>query len=216
MHLPRGVRVRVAVLAVATPVSLAACAEIRKFTVIPHEICPGTTVKAAWDITGSPTVRTSPDLKPQSDQTYAPTTDTDFTLTAKTLLKSETAPPNTVTLYTGTQAAPKAMAQPLVFRTKCVGNVVVAEDRLLPEDWDSKLAISTITSNEDREITIEHEGKQATFTPQSPLSFAFAGTKTLGEWRVTVPLKAGESCTGTTPPRGLGQIALSPSLYCGS
>jgi len=193
-----------------------ACAEIRRFTVTPHEICPGTSVKTEWDVTGTPTVTTSPEVKPQGDRTYRPTTDTQFVLTVKALFSQKTAPANAVTVYTGTAAAPAEMGQLFVFRAKCAGGSVVAEDTLVAADWDSRLSIATITSIEDRNITIEHEGKRAVFTAQAPTSSALAGTRMVGHWRITVPLRPGESCNGAAPPGDLRQIALKPSLYCGS
>jgi hypothetical protein len=197
-------------------IGLSGCAEIRTFTVTPHDICPGTSVKTDWDISGKPKLTTTPPLAPQSERVYVPTSDTDFTLTAKALLNKKTAPPNTVTLYTGTPSAPKEMPQPLVFRTTCVDGVVIAAETLLAEDWDPKLAVATITSGEDRDITIEHDGKQATFTAQNPTSSGLTGTKMVGMWRITVPLKPGESCSGSNPPTELNKIVLSPFLYCGS
>jgi hypothetical protein len=204
------------VVALALLPGICGCAAVRKFTVTPHEICPGTRVKTDWDVTGRPTVRTSPDLPPESDRTYAPTANTDFIISAKTLLKTATAPPNTVTLYTGTSGSPREMDQPLTFRSKCIGNLVVAQQDLRPQDWDSKITIESMTSNEDREVTIEHDGKRATLTPQNPASAVFSGSRMVGSWRISLPLKSGETCTGDTPPGGLDQIAFTPSLYCGN
>jgi hypothetical protein len=191
-----------------------ACAEIRRFTVTPHEICPGTTVKTDWDATGKPSVTTQPDLKPQSGRTYLPTADTDFLMTVRGFLKTAKAPPNRVTLYTGTPPSPVPMSQPLTFTTKCVGNNVVAEDTLVPADWDPRLMIATIASGEDREITIAHEGREATFTPANNSSTSFSGTRLSGSWKITVPLSSTEKCSGENPPTSLHQIALTPSLYC--
>ena len=170
--------------------------KIHSFTVTPHEICVGTPVKVDWSVKGGRArVTTNPAINPQTDRMYLPSTTTQFIITVKPWIGKPKSKETAATVYTGTASQPETSE--MGFRTRCEGNSLLGSfDRQLTE-WDPRLTVGLVESGEGRDVTVNHQGKQATLTAQQPSTNAFDGTKLGGSWSVTVPLLPSERCDGT-------------------
>lgn len=176
---------------------LLACAPtISRFTATPHEVCPGTPVQIAWRVSGgSAKLTTDPPLSSQSDESYVPTTTTQFILTVEPLLGKPKSRETEATVYTGIAGEPQPSE--IAFMPPCQrGGVVATAERPLAE-WDPRLTVGWVETNEERDLTLSHEGRQATLTAGQPGTQAFDGTQLAGTWSLVIPLLPSESCDGT-------------------
>jgi len=100
----------------------------------------------------------------------------------------------------------------LPFRPQCAGGALVAVLDRPVEEWDRRLVVHAVSSDE-RMLTVEHEGRVQTLTPQHPATDAFRGTRLGGPWRVTTPLGPSERCgDATSPPPDL--LTLTVGVGC--
>ena len=176
---------------------LAACAPtISQFTATPHEVCPGTPVQIKWKVSGgSAKLATDPPLSSQSEETYVPTTTTQFILTVEPLLGKPKSRETEATVYTG--VASQLQPSEIAFMPPCQpGSVVATAERPLAE-WDPRLTVGSVETDEERDLTLSHEGRQATLTAGQPGTQVFDGTKLAGSWSLVIPLLPNESCDGT-------------------
>lgn len=176
---------------------LPACAaRINEFTVRPHEVCGGTPVKVDWSVRGgSAKVTARPQLSPQSGTTYIPTTTTQFILSVEPYLGRPKLSETEATVYTGTASQPEF--SDIAFTTTCQGGRIVATAERSFAEWDPRLTVGSVEAEEDRDVTLSHEGREVTLTAQQPSTQVFDGTKLAGTWSVAVPLLSTESCDGT-------------------
>ena len=190
-------------------------AHITRFTVLPHDICTGTTVVAAWKASGGRArISAHPPLDEHPRRTYLPAETTTFVLTVKPLIGRPDQKPNEVTVFSATSDHPEPDG--LSFEDlKCENGMVTGSaDRPFTE-WDGKLSVSSIESGDGREVAVTHEGRTATLTAQAPTTSEFKGTKLGGSWSVRVPLLPAEKCdgTGAKPPN---LVMITVQVYCGS
>ena len=202
--LPKG-RAQVRGLLLIASWGLFACAPtISRFSATPHEVCPGTPVQIAWRVSGgSAKLTTDPPLRSRSDETYIPTTTTQFILTVEPLLGKPKSRETEATVYTGISGEPQPSE--IAFTAPCQrGSVVATAERPIAE-WDPRLTVGWVETDEERHLTLSHEGRQATLTAGQPGTQVFDGTKLAGTWSLDVPLLPTESCDGTS--------ALPPDLF---
>jgi hypothetical protein len=201
--------------AILAAVALVSCAaKIKRFTVIPHEVCPGTPVKVDWKVRGGPAaIATDPPLNPQADRTYLPGATTRFILTVTPRIGKPKSAETAVTVYVGAPDHP-ALSE-IGLNTKCETGQLVATAKRPFSEWDSNLRVGLVSSDEGRDVTVHHEGRQATLTAQEPQTNAFDGTRLGGNWAVTVPTLPSETCesAGVRPP---DLIILTADVRCGS
>ena len=142
-------------------------------------------------------MRADPPLTPKSGRTYVPPASMKFILTLKPFLRKPISKETPVKVFTGTASAPQP--DRIAFEPKCeLGGVV-----------------GTLESGGTRDIAVEHEGRQATLTSQTPKTEVFDGTKLGGPWKISAPLLPAESCDGAgqKPPRVL---ILTAQVHCAS
>jgi hypothetical protein len=195
-------------------VACSACAPKIKFTVTPHELCPGTRVIAEFEVKGGRAkVTNDKQLAAQSGNVYVPTVTTTFVITVKPLVGRPKSKETQATVYEGTVSQPEASE--IGFKPKCEGSSLVATLERPLAEWDPKLTVGSVESAEGRDVTVAHEGRQATLTARQPRSTAFDGTRLGGTWSITVPLLPTEKCdgAGSTPP---DLIIVTALVTCGS
>ena len=136
-----------------------------------------------------------------------------FILTLKPFLRKPISKQTPVKVFTGTASAPQP--DRIAFEPKCELGVVVQQINRPFSGWDQKLIVGTLESGGTRDIAVEHEGRQATLTSQTPKTEAFDGTKLGGTWKISAPLLPAESCddAGQKPPRVL---ILTAQVHCAS
>jgi hypothetical protein len=203
-------------LAAGAALVAASCAttKVQHFQADPHDICLGTQVTVRWSVQGgTASVRADPPLTPKSGRTYVPPASMKFILTLKPFLRKPISKETPVKVFTGTASAPQP--DRIAFEPKCeLGGVVQQIDRPFSQ-WDQKLIVGTLESGGTRDIAVEHEGRQATLTSQTPKTEVFDGTKLGGPWKISAPLLPAESCDGAgqKPPRVL---ILTAQVHCAS
>jgi hypothetical protein len=206
--------VRVA-LCLAAVAATSCSAHIKEFTVLPHEICKGTIVVAAWKASGGRgKVATEPPLEQRAQRTYLPAETTTFVLTVKPLIGKADQKPNEVTVFSATSSDPEPDGLSFEGLTCANGFVTGTADRPFTE-WDAKLSVSSVGSGDGREVAVTHESHTATLTAQTPATAEFKGTKLGGTWTVRVPLLPSEKCdgSGAKPP---DVVIITAQVYCGS
>jgi hypothetical protein len=214
--LPRRGRSKLQIVLIVAIAGVPSCAPtIRRFTVLPHDVCKGTPVVAEWDVSGGrATISTDPNLPPQSGRTYVPATTTKFVLTVTPLVGKPVAKPNEVTVFTGTAGQPEPDQISFEEITCQAGQVTGTANRPFT-GWDQRLTVGLVESGNDRSVSVNHEGRTAVLTTQEPTTRVFDGTKLGGTWTVSVPLIGTEKCdgTGTKPP---DLVIVTAQVYCGS
>lgn len=194
--------------------STASCASRMEFTVTPHEICAGTPVKVDWRVArGSPRLTTDPPITQQSDRTYLPATTTRFIITVKPWIGKPKRRETAATVYTGTISQPEN--SDMAFRTRCEGRDLIGSFDRPAAEWDPRLTVGLVESGEGRDLSVTHEGREATLTAQQMTTSAFDGTMLGGSWSVRVPLLSSERCDGTGT-RLPNLIILVAHVRCGS
>lgn len=203
------------VLCLAAVGGISCSAHIKQFSVLPHDICKGTMVVAAWKASGGRVrISAEPPLDEKTRRTYMPTETTTFVLTVKPLIGHSNQKPNEVTVFSGTAAQPEPDGLSFEGLTCESGTVTGTADRPFTE-WDRTLTVASIESGDGRDVTVRHEGRTATLTAQDPTSRELNGTKLGGTWTVSVPLLPAEKCDGSgAPPPGL--VMITAQVYCGS
>jgi hypothetical protein len=136
-----------------------------------------------------------------------------FILTLKPVIGKAVSKEAAVKVFTGTASSPEP--DKIGFEPKCSGGTIVQQVERPPSEWDQKLLVGALESTGSRDISIEHEGRQATLTSQAPKTDTFDGMKLAGKWRISSPLLPSESCDGTgqKPPR---VVILTAHVRCGS
>ena len=196
------------------PWVLSACAPtISRFEVTPHAVCAGTPVEIEWKVSGgSAKLTTDPPLRSQSDKTYMPTTTTRFTLTVEPLMGKPKSRETEATVYT--RIADEPQSSEIAFMTPCQGGRIIATAERPLEEWDPRLRVGRVETSEERDVTLSHEGRQATLTAREPGTQVFDGTQLAGTWTLAIPLLPNESCdgTGSLPP---DLFIVTAQLRCG-
>lgn len=197
-------------MAVALLFGPACAAKVLKFEVAPSHVCAGTPVKLDMQVVGTPSVTTDPPLTEQAPHTYMPTTTTHFVLKVRRWPRKPVGSEAEVKVMPGHPAEPDEITASVVCQTdKLLGSVVRP-----PAEWDSRLRVTTVESGEEREVLVTHEGRSARLTPGNPTTSVFDGTSPGGEWTLSSPLEAGESCGASPPPPNLLNVAAH--VRCGN
>lgn len=194
------------VLASATA---AGCApKIARFTVTPSHVCAGTPVKLDARVTGTPTLTIDPPLTEQPGHVYLPQATTHFVISVKRWpIKKPKGSEAEVRIFPGEPDEVTA-------KVRCEGGTVSGTQRRDPAEWDPRLQVTVVESGEDREVTVAHAGRTARLTPEAPATNAFEGTSPGGDWTISSPLRAGETCdAGAAIPANLN---VSAEVRCGS
>ena len=217
---PLGARASMRPVQAGRLVALAAVAwfscapKVHQFHVDPHDICPGTPVIVSWNVEGGhASVRGAPPLDPQSGHTYVPLASMKFILTVKPVIGKAILKEAAVKVFSGNASSPEP--DRIGFEPRCSGATIVQEIERPISEWDQKLVVGALESTGSREITVEHEGRHATLTPQAPSTETFDGTRLAGRWRISSPLLLSEGCDGTgqKPPR---VVILTAHVRCGN
>jgi len=209
---------RIAVIVLLVCLMAGGCAaRINRFVVAPHHLCSGTAVRVDWDAAGRASLTTDPPLQPQAGgRTYAPSTSTVFTLTAKRWpRKPAVSQAEATVLQTGAGAGAEDQdPDELPFQMSCSEGRLVGTLTRPVSEWD-RLLVGTLESDGEREIVVAHDGKEVRLSTRTPSTTAFEGMALGGTWTVTAPLLAPEACGSTThPPPDL--FVISAHVRCGS
>lgn len=196
------------------PWVLSACAPtIRQFEVTPHAVCPGTPVAITWKVRGgSAKLTTVPPLRSQSNETYIPATTTRFILTVEPFLGEPKSRETEATVYTPIPDEP--LTSEIAFTPPCQRDRIVAKAERPFEEWDPRLTVGRVETSEARDLTLSHEGRQATLTARESGTETFDGTQLAGTWTLEIPLLPNERCDepGNLPP---DLFIVTAHLRCG-
>jgi hypothetical protein len=195
-------------LALAATTGAACAPKIHRFTVTPSHICAGTPVKLDAQVTGTPTLTIDPPLTEQPGNIYVPQATTHFVISVtRWPIKKPKGSEAEVRVFPG---GPDEVTA----KVRCEGGTVSGTVAREPAEWDPRLQVTVVESGEDREVTVTHAGRTARLTPQAPTTSAFEGTSPGGDWTISSPLRAGETCgTGGATPANLN---VSAEVRCGS
>ena len=189
----------------------AGCApKIYRFDVLPYTLCVGTKAVVTWQIKGTPELTLTPDASPVSTQplTYAPLVETKFVLHAKEGGAQATAS-TSVTVYPAGGIGTNNM----VFNPTCAGKALTAVVNRPATEWDPRIRVKRVSSDQGRNLTIAHEGRTATLTTAAPSTTAFDGTSIAGTWNLTAPLQVNEQCSDPKAPP-LTLVRLTHHIVC--
>ena len=190
---------------IVIPMSLlpACTAQIKSFSVVPRHICRGERVEVQWDVLGSPSIEATPPnsgitngpLASEGHATITPTTTTQLRLHVARLIGSSTTSTQEVQVVTDGQESEVMTAS--LSDTKaspgCGDGKVWAT--IHAERFARNVRVATVASHprDSRIYEVMHSGVSAKVAPDKP-STAFAGTPIVGDWALTVPLTADQTC----------------------
>jgi hypothetical protein len=98
--------------------------------------------------------------------------------------------------------------EPIALSSNAVeGADVVASGEKNRALWDSNVEVATISTCQNRSITVRHEGKSAVIVPGNEPSNALAGTPLSGAWELRSTLTSEEVKTPSLRPKELTVLA---------
>ena len=189
-------------------------ARVDAFEPSAHYVCPGQKVDLTWRVTGCATVRVTPPEPSLPDGpvdsnghgSIAPVASTDVMLHVTRFLGHDT---NSVQSIRVLQAPQTPEALEVSLADPSVGCDVGSDGKVwgtihaLRFSNDVKVATVSVRAGDNRTYQVEHAGVRATVSPGTAPDTDFAGKPIVGDWVLTSPLGAGESC-GPSLPRNLG------------
>jgi hypothetical protein len=197
-------------LSLTAGISIACAPKIARFTVTPSHICAGTAVKLDAQVTGKPTLTVDPPAAVQPGNVYRPQVTTHFVISVKRWPSKKPA---------GSEAEVRVLPVPgepdeVTAKVRCDGTLVSGTLGRDASEWDPRLQVVLVETGEDRELTVTHAGRTARLTREAPSTRAFEGTSPGGEWTISSPLPAGQTCaSAATIPVNLN---VSAQVRCGS
>jgi hypothetical protein len=195
-------------LALSAAIAPGCAPTITRFTVTPSHVCAGTPVTLDARVTGTPTLTIEPPLREQPGHIYVPEATTHFVISVKRWPNKKPK---------GSEAEVRVFpGQPdeVTAKVRCENGVVSGTQRRDPTEWDPRLQVTVVESGEDREVTVTHAGRTARLTPQARATSAFEGTSPGGDWTISSPLRAGETCDAAEA--GPANLNVSAEVRCGS
>jgi hypothetical protein len=190
---------------IAIPMSLflACTAQVKSFSVVPRHICRGGRVEVQWDVLGSPSIEAIPPnsgitngpVASEGHATITPTATTQLRLHVARLIGSSTTSTQEIEVVTDGQESELMTASLSDGKASpgCGNGKVWAT--IHAERFASKVKVAIVASHpgDSRIYEVMHSGVNAKVEPAKP-STAFAGTPIAGDWALTVPLAADQTC----------------------
>jgi hypothetical protein len=192
-------------------VSIAACnARVDQFTASAHYVCPGQQVQIGWRVTGSGTMKSVPPVAslpdgPVDDEgqaTVTPTMTTNVELHVTRFLGHPTSSTQELRVLGGSPT-PEPLTVSLADPSAGCGDGKVWAT-VHPQHLSNDLKVATVSSHpgDSRTYDVAHAGVHAAVSPGTGAT-QFAGMPIMGDWVLTSPLAARESCGTPTLPRSL-------------
>jgi hypothetical protein len=181
----------------------ACAAQIKSFSVVPRHICRGERVEVQWDVLGSPSLEATPPnsgiingpVASEGRATITPTTTTQLRLHVARLIGSSTTSTQEIEVATDGQESEVMTASLSDAKASpgCGNGKVWAT--IHAERFATNVRVATVASHpgDSRIYEVMHSGVSAEVAPDKP-STAFAGTPIAGDWALTVPLAADQTC----------------------
>jgi hypothetical protein len=181
--------------------------QVKKFAVVPRDICVGTPVVVSWQSKGNALLSAQPlvdgaalGVVPASGSiTVIPKQTTLFRLDVKRGFNSTSAKQEVK--VRDTDSTPKTIGQSVADPSAgCNQKSVWVTDNAT--HWDPKLHVVRVVSHDGRRYHVEHQNHTGNVSATAP-STAFAGTSVNGKWLLKTALKPGEECGQASGPRSL-------------
>jgi hypothetical protein len=190
-------------IAVSMSLFPACTAQIKSFSVVPRHICRGERVEVQWDVLGSPSIEATPPnsvitngpVASEGHATITPSATTQLRLQVARLIGSSTTSTQEIEVVTDGQESEVMTASLSDAKASpgCGDGKVWAT--IHAERFASNVRVTRVASHPgDRRIyEVMHSGVNTEVAPDKP-STAFAGTPIAGDWALTVPLAADQTC----------------------
>ncbi len=187
----------------ATALIIGCSAEVKRFDAAPRHICAGEQVQLDWEVVGSARMTVSPPAAGLADgpvdakghATIAPATSTRVQLHVTRPLGKATTSEQEIRVVAGS-AKTEVLTASLGDRNAnpgCADGKVWATVHAQRFSPDVRVDRVTSHAHDDRTYDVGHEGIHARVAPGAT-SDAFAGTRLVGDWKLTAELPPGATC----------------------
>jgi hypothetical protein len=189
--------------------ALSACnAHVKTFTAVPRHVCAGQPVDLEWSVVGAARVTVDPPspslpdgpVQDEGQATIAPMEKTRVELHVTRPLGNPTTSAQEIEVVGGAaerEVLAASLGDPAAAPGCKAGKVWAT---VHAKRFSSDMRVATVSSHphDDRIYSVEHAGAHATVSPGTAV-VAFEGTPLAGEWVLTAPVPAGQTCA-TVPP----------------
>lgn len=190
--------------------TLAACSpSVNALDVFPRHACPGEQVRLVWDFSGTGTMSTDPaiaqapngQVEDSGSASFRVMRPTKVKLRVTRMFRSPTSSEVDIEMAPGSEIL-ASLADP---STKCEGGVLSTTAHMNNFGGMAVAVVGVAAGNKRAAIDImrddpQHPGSKLTahIAPGAP-SAVFAGLPVNGDWEISSPLLADESCSGDHP-----------------
>jgi hypothetical protein len=191
-------------LAVFVVSLLGSCnAQVKTFSAVPRHICAGEPVQVQWDVVGSASITVTPPnaalpngpVESNGQATITPENTTTVALQVTHVLGTPTTSSKEIEVR-DPASTPEVLAASLGdpdAQPGCDGGKAWATIHVKRFAADVKVATVATHPGDNRVYEIQHAGVHASAAPGGQ-TIAFSGTPIMGDWLVSTPLTAGQTC----------------------
>ena len=183
--------------------------KITKFEAGPREICYGDTIRANWDINGTPTMLISMSDVAEDPGT-APVGDMAPRYLTMTLVVHK-GNNDDVVQRVQVEMLPPSSKNTIAFNTILREDTLVAAGTKNLKRWGDRFQIATVASGSDRKLFVRHGGKMVQLEEDGTPSNGLAGMALEGDWEIFSLLTSAERQDTTTAP---DRLKVEATIQC--